>query len=721
MRPLVLATLVLAASLVHAQAPPLDLAASISEGATHGIGVDGGLAVFSNGAFLEAVDVSDPDHPVRLGRLDWGSLHGPIHVHGDLAFVSGLPYGGTGLHVVDVSNPAAMRETDAFPGWRVMHVVAQGDYAYVGTETSAQLIVLDVSDPSNVVPVAYRSVSGQVVGLHVEGSLLYLMAANRLYVFDVTDPTQPLQRASVPFPYSNGAQGLGYADGVVYVAGHRFIHPESVTIVLAYDVTTPSSPVMIGELHLDEYFPHSLVNVHIEGERLMAQSGDYMAVVDVSDPTAMEALAERRDHYGYDSEIVGGRFLLGALDGGIEVFDLTDPTAPVLRARVPNGGYYGAIYTVFSSYSSAAAFADGWLRLLSREALRTFAFDDQNRPVLLGRAPVRWNSLAVRGGIAYASSNRAVLTADITDPASPVVLGTCTPCLGENLALAESTLVDFRSGAYPQLTTVDVSDITNPRLADTFGPAYFPGHLTFASGGLALAGAGPISHVLDVSDPYDIRETDRVTWRFGSAVYDAEFRGAYAFLARWDSLMVLDLSDPSDVRVVGALDVDGGVRHLAWMGDHLYGAGGSTLYGFDVRDPAAPALTFTLPLRAPPVLLAADSLRLVAVYETLGYDVFDLAGPVATEPLPGETHALVVAPNPTRGATTLSLSIPYASAVRVGVYDGLGREVAALLSGERAAGRHEVAFDASALSPGVYFVRAEAGGAALTRALTVLR
>ncbi|HYE94762.1 MAG TPA: T9SS type A sorting domain-containing protein, partial [Rubricoccaceae bacterium] len=59
--------------------------------------------------------------------------------------------------------------------------------------------------------------------------------------------------------------------------------------------------------------------------------------------------------------------------------------------------------------------------------------------------------------------------------------------------------------------------------------------------------------------------------------------------------------------------------------------------------------------------------------------------------------------------------------VRVAVYDGLGREVGLLVSGVRPAGRHEVAFDGSVLPPGVYFVRAEAGGHVVTRPLTVLR
>ena len=90
-------------------------------------------------------------------------------------------------------------------------------------------------------------------------------------------------------------------------------------------------------------------------------------------------------------------------------------------------------------------------------------------------------------------------------------------------------------------------------------------------------------------------------------------------------------------------------------------------------------------------------------------------------PSPNAIHLSVVGPNPLRRATSLALTLDHSADVRVGVYDGLGREVTVLLSGERAAGRHEFSFDASTLPAGVYFVRAEAGGAAVTRPLTVLR
>ena len=59
--------------------------------------------------------------------------------------------------------------------------------------------------------------------------------------------------------------------------------------------------------------------------------------------------------------------------------------------------------------------------------------------------------------------------------------------------------------------------------------------------------------------------------------------------------------------------------------------------------------------------------------------------------------------------------------VRIDLYDLLGRRVQTLLDGERPAGRHERAIDASSLPSGVYFYRLTAGDQVRTQRLVVQR
>jgi hypothetical protein len=69
---------------------------------------------------------------------------------------------------------------------------------------------------------------------------------------------------------------------------------------------------------------------------------------------------------------------------------------------------------------------------------------------------------------------------------------------------------------------------------------------------------------------------------------------------------------------------------------------------------------------------------------------------------------------------SLSLS-SLADEVRVAMYDVLGRRVAVLAEGLLETGSHRFAFDSAGLPAGTCLVRAEVGGARLSRPITLVR
>ena len=78
-------------------------------------------------------------------------------------------------------------------------------------------------------------------------------------------------------------------------------------------------------------------------------------------------------------------------------------------------------------------------------------------------------------------------------------------------------------------------------------------------------------------------------------------------------------------------------------------------------------------------------------------------------------------PNPFNPLTRIRFEIPDAAPVRLVVYDMLGRVMQTLVDGSLDAGQHEVTFDATGLSSGMYLYRLETPAATQVRFMTVLK
>ncbi len=83
--------------------------------------------------------------------------------------------------------------------------------------------------------------------------------------------------------------------------------------------------------------------------------------------------------------------------------------------------------------------------------------------------------------------------------------------------------------------------------------------------------------------------------------------------------------------------------------------------------------------------------------------------------------ALDAFPNPFARRATIRFTTPASGAVRLTVYDLLGRRIATLADGELPAGTHPVEWRTGGLASGIYVLRLEADGAVRTRRITLVR
>ena len=89
--------------------------------------------------------------------------------------------------------------------------------------------------------------------------------------------------------------------------------------------------------------------------------------------------------------------------------------------------------------------------------------------------------------------------------------------------------------------------------------------------------------------------------------------------------------------------------------------------------------------------------------------------------IPGEFALQGNYPNPFNPETTIRFGMPESGAVRLEVYDVLGRRVALLVDRRLAAGWHEATFEAAGLPSGVYLYQLEAAGRVLTRTMLLMK
>ena len=78
-------------------------------------------------------------------------------------------------------------------------------------------------------------------------------------------------------------------------------------------------------------------------------------------------------------------------------------------------------------------------------------------------------------------------------------------------------------------------------------------------------------------------------------------------------------------------------------------------------------------------------------------------------------------PNPFNPATKIRFVLPEASIVKLTVYNALGEEVTNLVNELFDAGSHEIVFNASNLTSGIYFVRMESGSFVSNRKITLMK
>lgn len=272
------------------------------------------------------------------------------------------------------------------------------------------------------------------------------------------------------------------------------------------------------------------------------------------------------------------------------IIAVDDGTTPTITARLPVSGYLQesrlvgtALYLATSSYRQSPA-ANG-TGVVWEWGTQVFGFDLSNPD-----APLARNSLWFPGSAQAVTATDRLLFVVTQDPAN----------------WWQSTIQSIDITSPDGMLSRHESIRTAGRVPDKFKIQWLDGILTTVSEDWRATANRRVTTMIESfrlpdprsAGPIGVAKLDQLEVGRGEQLHATRFDGRRLYVVtffRIDPLFVIDLSNPSSLRVAGSVDVPGWSTYIRPMGDRLVTIGIETnrvaVSLFNVSNPAAPALT----------------------------------------------------------------------------------------------------------------------------------
>ena len=318
------------------------------------LAVDGDLVFVGSDAAqyaLRTIDVSNPDEPVIVGRMNWtGGILEIASSGGNSVFG-----GEQDLVLLDADFPARPFPSSvlSFQRW-VVSIAADGDHCFVGTQDGVR--ILDLTAPEHPETLPLIAASPEFAEIVVEDGLLVgRYRANEYRFFDLQNLENPVEFP--PWYNLSYVKDMELEDDTLFLAAYW----EGLLIV---DVSDPSSPSTVGGLR----FEKAVTSVVVEGRTAALAAFGVLYLVDVSDPSVPVNRAEI-DFENLTPIVAagGGLFFVAATDR-VYVLDPGEETDP--RVGKPVRFPAGVRALISAGDNLWCVLNDGELRVLDMRSPR---------------------------------------------------------------------------------------------------------------------------------------------------------------------------------------------------------------------------------------------------------------------------------------------------------------------------------------------------------------
>ena len=512
-----------------------------------------------------------------LGKTDLVDVGHDMVVQDGFAYIAG---GARAFEVVNCSDPQFPQVIYSYDGLESNRlafsksIAVSLNHAFEGTD-AGQINVFDISNKANITQISTLDLPTHTHGIAYKNDKLYVGDVNKFHIVDVQNPNNPQILGSVNTP--GWAAQLALYDQYAYVTERR----NGVAII---DVSDPSDPTIVSTLDTPG-IPQDIVIDDSYAYIAVGEKG--VVIYSLQNPVAPILL----DQIALDGEVFkvsvsGSRLYASVLNEGWWILDIKDPNAirKVSYARTSTGGAYAIVAqndhvyigenSQFTIVRDRYDWQPGYVAQFDVDLDLRYVHFDQNRVFL---------------------PNKYINVVDVATPLDPK-------------HISQYRGVDTGSWMIKVVTRDDVM-------------------FTVKADDLIA---------LNISDVHAISEISRITHKVqftgdpSVTLYNMAVHENTVYIGNYLGFAVIDVSDLSNMRVLGMYKTQGFMRSLKAVDQFLHvadGSGGYLLY--NTSDPSSLQLLSALGTEYAYDVVPAHPYVYVADFED-GFVVIDISDPQNT-------------------------------------------------------------------------------------------
>lgn len=480
---------------------------------------------------LTVIDLTQPTHPSIRGS----TLVGPaeyMFAYANYVYVQAYFAGSSWLQIIDVSTLDARRATTIIGSTsRMYDVTVISDTLFIAEEDA--IMVYDVQDPNQPsqiasIPTEYGAATyvspmdGCACLLVQEGS--FLQEGRVLRAFDISDPAKPSEMGSYTIPADMGVLFTNRGDFAFFVYQSFRFH--------VLDISGINNPLL---RYQDDYFAN-VGDMAIAGAYAYVTSGSQgLVTLDISDPTTPQLIARDLTPGFAFSLAISGTMGAVAGEGNLVIYDLSNPALPQPYADFSPSGYQAELVTLYGDFAYTADSSTLRVVDLSQPLTPTLVYTET--------LPGGIKDLAVVSNTLYIAEtyNDTLRFYDLSQPDTPIQLGTYTADQSIELLAPCAGLICLAKvyGEFEVLQRSSADSLT--LLGKRKISAHYPDSLLIA-GNRAYISAYDKIYILDISNPaypllLNVSDTGTNWWDIPAL----EEANGFLFAGGRDGLIVFDI------------------------------------------------------------------------------------------------------------------------------------------------------------------------------------